>query len=209
MVLPSHCYLNLSMSLVLASQSPRRRQLLSSLGIDPVVSPGKVHEEKRADETAKQYVTRLAAEKCRDGIGRHTDCIVLGADTIGVTQHKGLELVLEKPLGKAHFIEMMNQLSDSWHTVSTAVAVGSNRDLQVVCVDTRVRVARLPTNFLEAYWSSGEPADKAGGYGIQGPFQAYIERIEGSFSAVMGLPLFETRCLLEQFGVSLNSMTQV
>lgn len=193
------------MRLILASQSPRRRELLQSLGLQPVVSPGHIVESRADNESALDYVSRLAKEKCVEGIGRHPHDVVIGADTIGVLEQDTSQIVLEKPQDKEDYLRMMAQLSNRWHTVATAVAVGCDSRIYTKRVDTHVKVATLDASFVEDYWQSGIPQDKAGGYGIQSVFGSYIERIEGSYSAVVGLPLCQTRLLLSNFAISVGA----
>ncbi|AHB72162.1 septum formation inhibitor Maf [Cronobacter malonaticus] len=182
--------------LYLASGSPRRQELLGMLGVTfERLVPGV--EERRAEQEAPQdYVTRLARDKARAGVALAArDLPVLGADTIVVLDGD----VLEKPRDAAHAAEMLRRLSGQTHDVMTAVALA---DKQRVCerlVTTRVTFRVLTAQDIAAYVESGEPMDKAGAYGIQGLGGCFVRRIEGSYHAVVGLPLVETWELLSEF----------
>lgn len=188
--------------LYLASQSPRRRELLGQLGVRFESLTLSVPEEREAQEPPAQYVERLALEKARAGQARLRElelppAPVLGSDTIGVCLGK----VLEKPLGRDHALTMWRLMSGREHQVMTAVAVCSAEREAVCRVTTTVWFRTLDEREMEAYWASGEPRDKAGGYGIQGLGGVFVDRIEGSYSAVVGLPLAQTVELLNQFQV--------
>ncbi len=188
--------------LYLASQSPRRRELLGQLGVRFEPLALSVPEELGAQESPEQYVERLALEKARAGLallreqGR-SPAPVLGSDTIGVCLGK----VLEKPLSRDHALTMWRLMSGREHEVMTAVALCSGEREAVCRVRTTVWFRALDEREMAAYWDSGEPRDKAGGYGIQGLGGVFVERIEGSYSAVVGLPLAQTAELLNQFEV--------
>ncbi|WP_024460788.1 nucleoside triphosphate pyrophosphatase [Marinimicrobium sp. LS-A18] len=188
--------------LYLASQSPRRRELLGQLGVQFEPLTLSVPEERGADEPPAQYVERLALEKARAGLALLGElglpaAPVLGSDTIGVCLGK----VLEKPLGRDHALTMWRLMSGREHQVMTAVAVCSPEREAVCRVTTTVWFRTLDEREMEAYWASGEPRDKAGGYGIQGLGGVWVDRIEGSYSAVVGLPMAQTAELLNQFQV--------
>lgn len=188
--------------LYLASQSPRRRELLGQLGVQFEPLTLSVPEERGADEPPAQYVERLALDKARAGLARLGEqglpaAPVLGSDTIGVCLGK----VLEKPLGRDHALTMWRLMSGREHQVMTAVAVCSPEREAVCRVTTTVWFRALDEREMEAYWASGEPRDKAGGYGIQGLGGVWVDRIEGSYSAVVGLPMAQTAELLNQFQV--------
>ena len=182
----------------LASASPRRLELLASIGLRAEVVPSDIDERPLAGESALEYVTRLARDKTLASAG-DSRLVTLGADTAVV--HDGQ--ILGKPQSRAHAREMLERLSASTHQVMTAVAVTGPLGLLDVCVTTRVAMRRIHSHEIDAYWATGEPADKAAGYAIQGGAAMFIERIEGSYSAVVGLPLFETSELLQRQGVSL------
>lgn len=191
----------------LASTSPRRRELLAQLGLSFEVVTQDVPEIWGEGETPEQYVERLALDKAIAGLSRLGDDIsapVLGADTAVVVEGE----VLGKPVDKAHAIAMLKQLSGRQHRVLSAVALvgrdnlGQDRRL-VSLSDSCVVFRPISTEECEAYWNTGEPADKAGAYAIQGKAAVFVERLEGSYSGVMGLPLFETGELLSKFGIEI------
>ena len=167
--------------LTLASASPRRRQLLEMLGIPIVVRPSHIPEVHGYDESAEAYVARLAREKVRSVPGDW----VLGADTTVVLDHK----LLEKPVDAEDAVRMLSLLQGRTHEVITAVALLADGNLHERVDTTRVSFRPLDEALLRAYVATGEPMDKAGAYGIQGYGAALIDRIEGDFFGVMGLPI--------------------
>ncbi|EOC1289131.1 septum formation inhibitor Maf [Cronobacter muytjensii] len=182
--------------LYLASGSPRRQELLGMLGVTfERLVPGV--EEQRAEEEAPQdYVTRLARDKARAGVALAArDLPVLGADTIVVLDGD----VLEKPRDAAHAAEMLGRLSGQTHQVMTAVALADRQRVRERLVITRVTFRTLTAQDIAVYVGSGEPMDKAGAYGIQGLGGCFVRSIEGSYHAVVGLPLVETWELLSEF----------
>ncbi len=182
--------------LYLASGSPRRQELLGMLGVTfERLLPGV--EEQRAEEEAPQdYVTRLARDKARAGVALAArDLPVLGADTIVMLDGD----VLEKPRDAAHAAEMLGRLSGQTHQVMTAVALADRQRVRERLVITRVTFRTLTAQDIAAYVGSGEPMDKAGAYGIQGLGGCFVRSIEGSYHAVVGLPLVETWELLSEF----------
>ncbi|PMR76853.1 Maf family protein [Billgrantia endophytica] len=185
-------------ALCLASASPRRRELLASIGVDVEVCPVDIDEAPRAGEPADAYVSRLAREKAHAG-SRLSALPVLGSDTAVVCDGE----ILGKPHDQHHAAEMLRSLSGRVHRVLTAVAVTGPAGMLDACVATRVVMREIADQEIAAYWATGEPADKAGGYAIQGLAAIFIERIEGSHSAVVGLPLYETAMLLSRQGVPL------
>ncbi|MBW6391612.1 Maf family protein [Billgrantia antri] len=184
--------------LCLASASPRRRELLASIGVVAEVKPVDIDETPLAEESPEAYVVRLAREKASAG-GRLTRLPTLGSDTAVVCEGR----ILGKPTDRTEAAEMLHLLSGRAHQVLTAVAVTGPAGLLDVCVTTRVQMRRIEEREVAAYWATGEPVDKAGGYAIQGLAAIFIERIEGSHSAVVGLPLYETAQLLGRQGVRL------
>ncbi len=182
--------------IVLASASPRRRELLHQLGIAHEVLPADVDETEQAGETPEALAQRLARTKAlegrrRDGGGR----AVLGADTVVTADGQ----LFGKPAGREDAIRMLTMLGGREHRVLTAVAVappGDGAVLEAVSA-TRVRMRAITPAEAAAYWDTGEPAGKAGAYAIQGLGAAFIEHISGSYSGVMGLPLYETARLLQ------------
>jgi septum formation protein len=185
--------------IVLASLSPRRRELLQQIGVQYRQIPVKVDEVPRPGEAAAEYVIRLALLKAT--VGRRTegpDAPVLAADTAVVLGGK----ILGKPRDQTQALEMMQQLSGRTHEVLTGIALDYGQQECRLNV-SRVSFRRITRQEAIAYWLSGEPADKAGGYAIQGRGALFISHLEGSYSGVMGLPLFETAELLRDAGVKL------
>lgn len=182
--------------LCLASASPRRRDLLASIGVSVSVLPSDVDETPLADEPAEAYVERLAIAKADMAMSK-TTLPVLGADTAVVIDG----VILGKPRDEQDAAAMLHQLSGRSHQVLTAVAVTGPQGVLSCCVTTHVKMRVIHQAEIVRYWQTGEPADKAGGYAIQGLAAAFVEEIHGSHSAVVGLPLFETTRLLCQQGV--------
>jgi septum formation protein len=182
--------------LVLASASPRRRALLEQLGIPLHVDPAHLDENVRAGEAAEPYVVRLAREKAEAVQGRHLNATVLGADTSVVVDG----MVLGKPGTEDEALSMLRRLSGRTHEVMTAVAVAG---VGARCVTAEVTFTAATDAALRWYVATGEPMDKAGAYAVQGIGGFLVERIEGSHSAVVGLPLVETLALLREAGYRL------
>lgn len=179
----------------LASASPRRRELLSLLQQPFELVQGEVNECLLPNEAALDYVQRLARNKAEAGLAACAGRMpVLGADTIVVIDDQ----VLGKPRDQDDFRRMMHLLSGRIHQVHTAVALVFQGQLLQHLVSTRVHFCVLSDQMISEYWHSGEPADKAGGYGIQGIGGRFVVSLEGSYSAVVGLPLYETDLLLQQ-----------
>lgn len=188
-----------SPQLYLASRSPRRAQLLDQLGVDFEVVSADVAEIRANDETPVQFAERLALDKARAGLQAmpaDRPRPVLGADTVVVAGDN----VMGKPADRAQAIDMLMTLSGRHHEVITAVALADGREA-VVSQTSRVTFRTLTVQECEAYWDTGEPCDKAGSYAIQGLAAVFIIRLEGSYSGVMGLPLYETAALLRQFDI--------
>ncbi|CAH6932792.1 nucleoside triphosphate pyrophosphatase YhdE [Vibrio chagasii] len=208
--------------LVLASGSPRRKELLSQLGYEFSVLVTDVEECKHTQETAEEYVKRLSLDKAlaaqsllttnpsekqhvapssdtvvisSDAISLDSEIVVLGSDTVVVSQGQ----VLEKPADFSDSRRMLTQLANGRHQVMTAVSVVSQEKQKTEIVITDVWFKPLSEKEIEQYWQTGEPCDKAGSYGIQGLGGRFVTRIEGSYYAVVGLPLFETDQLLQEF----------
>ncbi|WP_393969612.1 Maf family protein [Kluyvera intermedia] len=183
-------------SLYLASGSPRRQKLLTQLGISfEKVVPG-IEELRRPDESAQHYVARLAREKALAGVALTRDDLpVLGADTIVILNGE----VLEKPRDAAHAAVMLRMLSGKTHQVMTAVALADSQHTLDCLVVTEVTFRTLSDDDITDYVLSGEPLDKAGAYGIQGLGGCFVRKINGSYHAVVGLPLVETYELLSNF----------
>jgi septum formation protein len=185
-----------SLSLVLASGSPRRKELLAQLGYDFEIVLPDIEEAKQAHEQARDYVLRLSLEKAQAGLAlAKPDSVVLGSDTVVVCDDR----VLEKPKSFEDSKRMLTGLSGRRHQVMTAVSVVSSEQQHSVVVTTDVWFKPLTHEEIEQYWQSGEPCDKAGSYGIQGLGGRFVTRIEGSYHAVVGLPLFETDQLIQEF----------
>ena len=186
--------------LQLASQSPRRRELLARLGVDFGVLEVAVPELRMPGEPAADYVSRVAREKAGAGLLRmagRDDAAVLGADTEVVLD----DAVFGKPADAADAVAMLRRLSGRTHQVLSAVwLVSAGREARALSLSS-VRLAALDDASIAAYVAGGEPFGKAGGYAIQGRGGAFIAHLEGSCSGVMGLPLHETWLLLRQFGL--------
>lgn len=186
--------------LLLASQSPRRAELLKQLNVSFNALSCDIDETCWPEEESYSYVARLAAEKAVvgwRGCEQQHYVAALGSDTSVVIG----DAILGKPKSKEDFVSMMQRLSDNTHQVKTAVCVVNNFTQETVVVSTQVVFKALSMREIDWYWSTGEPEDKAGGYAIQGFGGQFVKRIEGSYSAVVGLPLYETAVLLKKFGV--------
>jgi len=183
-------------TIILASRSPRRVELLKQIGIDSIVRPADVDETPLVDESPADYVQRVAKQKvivtAKNLKSEYTTLPVLAADT---TVALGGE-ILGKPENDADAIHMLKKLSGSKHAVHTAVAVSLKNKVKVILSTTQVEMMPLTDAMIKAYVATGEQRDKAGSYAIQGKAGAWVARIEGSYSGVMGLPLFETAKLL-------------
>lgn len=186
--------------LVLASASPRRAALLKSMGFRFDVCPADIDEIPAHLEEPKAYVQRMASSKAAAVARSLSDMaatVVLGADTSVIREGT----ILGKPLDAAHGVEMLVSLSDRSHEVITSVCVTDGLRQEVRVVVTVVTFRRIGRDEALAYWHTGEAADKAGGYGIQGIGGIFATRISGSYSAVVGLPQSETHRLLSNFAV--------
>lgn len=182
---------------VLASGSPRRRELLTLVGISHEVQPANIDETLRTRETPRHYAERLAREKASAIATRDPNLITIGADTIVVINRK----ILGKPTDADQAGAMLRQLSGREHTVVTAVAVSRGKKLRSAVEEVRVRFRSLRADEIEAYIATGEPMDKAGAYGIQGYGATIVECIDGDYFAVMGLSLVRLVGLLRDVGV--------
>ncbi|WP_028866526.1 Maf family protein [Psychromonas hadalis] len=180
----------------LASNSPRRAELLTQIGVSFTRVKADIKEQRDVAESPVQYVARLALQKAQAGfINSQKDRPVLGADTIVVVA----ETVLEKPRDKTHAREMMLIMSGATQQVFTAIAVVNDQHTKQILVKTAVSFKQLTEQEISDYWHTGEPLDKAGGYGIQGIGGKFVTNINGSYSAVVGLPLYETDQLIKEF----------
>jgi septum formation protein len=192
---PAECIIR-AMSLVLASASPRRRELLAAAGFTVEVDPPQVDEAQRLGEPPAEYVERVARDKAAVVSARHPDRTVIAADTAVLVDGE----VLGKPADDDDAARMLRRLSNRAHDVWTGVAVA--RAGQVAYALERTRVWMLPLSEADVRWyvESGEPRGKAGGYAIQGLASRFVPRIEGSWSNVVGLPVATVLQLLEQVG---------
>lgn len=186
-----------SCKVVLASSSPRRRELLNLIGIAHEVRPANLDESMRPREAPRRHAERLAREKASAVAMRDPDLITIGADTIVVVNRK----VLGKPVDKEDAARMLAMLSGREHTVITAVAVSRGKKLRSAVEEVKVKFRRLREEEIDAYIATGEPMDKAGAYGIQGYGATIVERVEGDYFAVMGLPLVRLIALMRDVGV--------
>ena len=184
-------------ALILASASPRRRELLAGLGLDFEVQPAAIDECPGAGEPAADYVLRMAREKAQAIAGSAPDRIVLGSDTAVVVDGQPLG----KPADFAEARQMLTALSGREHEVLSAVALVGPGGEDSVLSRSRVRMRELTTTEITAYWETGEPADKAGAYAIQGLGGIFVSHLSGSYSGVMGLPVHETAELLARAGI--------
>jgi len=187
--------------LILASSSPRRAELLQAAGISFRVQAANVDEAVQTGERSIDYVIRLAREKasvvaelCQES------AVVLGADTIVVIENE----LIGKPADEDDARRMLRMLSGKWHEVLTGVALITPREARTDAATTRVKFAPLSDDEIEWYVESGEPSDKAGAYAIQGLASRFVERIEGSYSNVVGLPVETVWRLLKEMGIEVR-----
>ncbi len=185
--------------LYLASRSPRRRELLEQVGLSFELVEAEVDESPLSGETPEIYVERLAVAKSMAGFDRLAGgsgrplAPVLGSDTTVTVDGE----ILGKPLDLAHARQMLEQLSDREHHVLTAIALTvAENDVRSAVSRTSVQFRALARDEIDAYWETGEPQDKAGAYAIQGRGSVFVKRISGSYSGVVGLPLFELHALI-------------
>lgn len=179
--------------IVLASSSPRRRELLLQLGLAFDIYSPDIDESILANERVEAYVERLARAKAQAVQQKYPEAIIIAADTsIGIDGQ-----ILGKPESKQHAFSIWQMLSGRKHDVFSAVCVSTKHQISSIVVQTQVEFQPLSLNDMEEYWATGEPIGKAGAYAIQGIAARYIPRIEGSYSNVVGLPLYETVQLLQ------------
>ena len=189
----------MSVQIILASASPRRKELLDQINVSYRVYPVDLDETPWPDEAPLDYVQRVAAEKssaCKAQL--NTEIPVLAADTAVILG----SVIMGKPKDKADAMAMLTQLSGKTHQVYSAISLRGREHGQAVSI-TEVTFRCLTEQEILDYWHSGEPADKAGSYAIQGRGGVFVESIKGSFSGVVGLPLFETAELLSKQGIEL------
>ncbi len=196
--------INLSKQVILASQSPRRVAILKQMGIDCMVMPADIDESLIANETPKDYVLRLAKQKAlaikqqleseHQLNGQYANMPILAADTTVVLG----DTIFGKPENDADAVKMLKKLSGTQHQVHTAVAVVLNQQIELALNTTLVEMMPLSDAMIAAYITTQEHADKAGSYAIQGLAGNWIKRIDGSYTGVMGLPVYETAMLLKK-----------
>jgi septum formation protein len=182
----------------LASASPRRRQLLDLIGVPHVVTPADIDETPQAAEQAGIYVCRLARDKASKVRQQHPELPVLAADTTVCVDGQ----ILEKPRDETDCMRMLGLLSGRRHEVFTGVCILGDKLPSLQPVRTEVYFRRISPAEMRAYWASGEPQGKAGAYAIQGLGAVFVEKIVGSYTNVMGLPLFETADCLRNHGIA-------
>ncbi|MFK7863239.1 MAG: nucleoside triphosphate pyrophosphatase [Pseudohongiellaceae bacterium] len=183
--------------LILASSSPRRQQLLVQLGVEFEVAPQNIDESVLPDEVPVAYVERVAKEKGRSALQQYPDALVLAADTSVILDNQ----ILGKPADKHDALGMLAALAGREHVVISAVTVANAGSMRCLVVTTTVKFRDITTEEALRYWQTGEPIGKAGGYGIQGFGSAFVENLSGSYTNVVGLPLFETAQALSYFNV--------
>jgi septum formation protein len=189
----------MSTQIILASASPRRKELLDQIKVSYQVHPVDLDETPLPNEKPLEYVQRLAAEKSAACVTRlKTDLPVLAADTAVILG----DIIMGKPKDQADAVAMLSQLSGKTHQVYSAISLRGYEHNQAVSI-TEVTFRHLTRQEILAYWLTGEPLDKAGSYAIQGRGGMFVESIVGSFSGVVGLPLFETAQLLSKQGIEL------
>ncbi|WP_456379834.1 Maf family protein [Thiolapillus sp.] len=178
--------------IILASQSPRRRELLAQIGVAHEVIAAEVDETPLAGEPALEYVRRITLAKAQAGCKLAPAMPVLAADTCVVAEGA----ILGKPEDEEHAVQMLQLLSATTHQVYTGVALLHDGHEHYQLNSSQVRFRVISEAEARRYWATGEPADKAGGYAVQGRGALFIEHISGSYSGIMGLPLYETGQLL-------------
>jgi septum formation protein len=186
--------------LLLASSSPRRRELLMQMGLQFEIVAASVDESLIPGEDPAAYVERLAKAKAHAGF--RPECVVIGADTSVVVDNE----ILGKPCGQTEGVEMLLRLSNRVHQVVTSVAVYDGNQCLTETVRTAVIFRAIGESEAQAYWRTGEPRDKAGGYGIQGIGGIFARVIQGSYSAVVGLPIEQTESMLRSLNIDTWSM---
>lgn len=187
-------------AVLLASASPRRRELLQQIGVPYRIVSHDVIEVRQAGESAQNFVMRMAREKALSAlyaVPADHQPVVLGADTVVVCD----DLVMGKPADRDEAVGMLTRLSGREHRVLSAVAVASCGVVEVAISETTVGFRDITAQQIEQYWLTGEPRDKAGAYAIQGLGGIFVKTIRGSYTGVVGLPLYETALLLAKFNV--------
>ena len=181
----------------LASASPRRREILTTLGVSFSFAGEDVDEQPLAGEPAAELVVRLAGDKARAAQATRADTPILGADTVVVLDQR----IFGKPASRQQALEMLQTLSGRTHEVLTAVVLLAGGVASSVLCRSMVTFRDISADDAALYWQSGEPRDKAGGYAIQGLGGVFVSRLQGSYSGVVGLPVFETAALLRTAGI--------
>ncbi len=187
-------------TILLASASERRSRLLAQIGVRHRIQATEINETPLVGESPAAYVTRLAAAKARAAVaaaGGHVECPVLSADTTVVLDRQ----IFGKPANEAECVAMLSALAGRRHEVLTAIALWHDTRLAEHLASSHVTFRAIDAAERRRYWATGEPAGKAGAYAIQGLGAVFVRSLEGSFSNVMGLPLFETSALLDAAGV--------
>lgn len=184
--------------LYLASTSPRRKELLQQIGLQFGILRIDIDETPLDDESPQNYVARLSAAKAQAGLEqcKNNDDLVIAADTTVVFDQQ----IIGKPETEQQALHIWQQLSGKVHQVLTGFTVANRQKTRTMVVVTEVYFRVLSHQEMLAYWQTGEPKDKAGGYGIQGKGCLFVEKINGSYSNVVGLPLTETAIALSEFG---------
>lgn len=183
--------------LILASGSPRRRDILSNMGLTFVVEPADIDESVLDGESPEAYVSRMARSKAQKCAQQHPDEVVLGADTVVVLG----STIFGKPKDRADAAAMIGALSGRTHVVLTAVSVCCKGEVKEILERTEVTFGKLSPELIATYVASGESDDKSGSYALQGIAAMLIEKVNGSVSSVVGLPSCQTRQLLAHFGI--------
>ena len=195
-------------SIILASASSRRQELLTQIGVRFTVRSQYIDESIRIGELANDYVSRMAQEKANSALSAlcvtkdSSDTLVLAADTSVVCD----ATVLGKPVDEADAVDMLRRLSGREHRVLSAVTLSTQDKQRTVLSESRVRFREISIEEAQQYYRSGEPLGKAGAYAIQGYAAVFVEQLVGSYSGVMGLPLFETAQLLAEFSAPMQSI---
>ena len=198
----------MAVPLYLASASPRRRAILEQLGITHSVLPQDIDEQRLPGEAPDDFVCRLAiakAEAALASLKENEEGACLGSDTTVVCGGE----IFEKPVDEADALRILTALSGQTHQVMTAVALATRKTTHIRQSMSEVTFRELDEAEIRAYWSTGEPADKAGAYGIQGLGAVFVSEIKGSYSSIMGLPVIETLLLLKEIGITtINILSQ-
>ncbi|MBN2327347.1 MAG: septum formation protein Maf [Candidatus Omnitrophica bacterium] len=190
--------------IILASQSPRRKTLLEKMNIPFKVAASRIIEIPCRDERPGAYSTRMALEKAMEAADSYPDHLVIGADTVVAVN----DMILGKPSSPNEAIVMLSRLSGQWHEVWTGICLYHKKSgaqaLKAVC--SKVRFKDLTEEEITRYVQTGEPMDKAGAYAIQGKGKDLVRELKGSYHNVIGLPTFELAKMLEDLGVSIDSL---